>query len=181
MRAYLFLQRYPALRRYCRKQVGAAVAGVCGAPTRAHATIFGMVYFPRPRVSRTRGHCSPAASHPRKVRGDEMLTQKGKEPQQVERKCVQAMRGSALRISGRAENPCAPRVLAGTLRSRAPWPSGALPRIGSPARERFASRPSDRGVCLLCTATQGALPPATPVSAVGHFPHRHRTLAEGPP
>jgi len=63
------------------------------------------------------------------------------------------MRGSALR---------APRGLAGALRPRAPRPSGALPRVGSPAPELSGSGTSGSGVRPLNTRAQIALLPETP-------------------
>ena len=72
------------------------------------------------------------------------------------------MRCSALRASGVAENPCAPRGLAGAFPPRAPRPRGALPLVGSPAPERFASSTSDRRVRPFGIRAQGALLPETP-------------------
>ncbi len=61
------------------------------------------------------------------------------------------MRGSALRASGRALTPRAPRGLAGDRHPRAPRPEGALPLAGPPA---LRIRP-------LRIRAQGALLPET--------------------
>ncbi len=62
------------------------------------------------------------------------------------------MRGSALRASGRAISPCAPRGLAGAFQPRAPRPGGDFPLAGPPA---LRVRP-------LTIRAQGALLPETP-------------------
>lgn len=87
------------------------------------------------------------------------------------------MRGSALRASGGAVTPRAPRGLARASRPLHPWPSGVLPRVGSPARERFASRPADRRVCPFGIRTLGALLPKTPAPGLGRIPNRRRLTA----
>lgn len=80
------------------------------------------------------------------------------------------MRGSAPRISGRAENPCARRGLAGDFIPVHPRPKRAWLPCGNPAPERFASRTSDRRVRPLGTRAQGALLPETPARNVGFIP-----------
>ena len=80
------------------------------------------------------------------------------------------MRGSALRVSGEADHPCAPRGLAGVFHPVHPDQEGALPLVGSPASERFASDTSDRRICPLGPRTQGALLPETPARQVGFIP-----------
>ena len=92
------------------------------------------------------------------------------------------MRGSALRASGGAGNSRAPRGLAG-LPARAPGQEEALPLVGSPAPERFASGTSDRRICSLGTRTressQGALLPETPACSAVAAMQRRRTPEVG--
>jgi hypothetical protein len=80
------------------------------------------------------------------------------------------MRGNTRRGSGRASTPCVPRGLAGAFPPRAPRPRGALPLVGSPASERFASDTTDRRVRPLGTRAQGALLPETPARQEGRAP-----------
>ena len=92
------------------------------------------------------------------------------------------MRGSALRASGGAEISGAPRVLAGDFQPRAPRPRGALPLVGLPASERFASDSTDRRVRPLGTRTQGALLPETPArKEQSPFLHQPRYRRKVPP
>ena len=91
------------------------------------------------------------------------------------------MRGSALRASGGAEISGAPRGLAGDFQPRAPRPRGALPLVGSPASERFASDSTDRRVRPLGTRTQGALLPETPAGrAEAALQHRRTRKGRSP-
>lgn len=89
------------------------------------------------------------------------------------------MRGSALRASGRAVIPCASRGLAGAFQPRAPQPRGALPLVGSPASERFASDSSDRSVRPFGIRAQGALLPETPACSAVAATQRRRTRKVG--
>ena len=85
------------------------------------------------------------------------------------------MRGSALRASGGAVNPRAPRGLAGAFQPRAPRPRGALPLVGSPASEPSRSDTSGpQGCAPLASALKepcsprpqrgkGAAPPFRPI------------------
>ena len=86
------------------------------------------------------------------------------------------MRGSAQRISWHTGNGCASRGLAGDIHPRAPRPRGALPLVGSPAPERFASDTTDRRVRPFGIRAQGALLPETPASG---FRSRHPRAGKG--
>jgi hypothetical protein len=72
------------------------------------------------------------------------------------------MRGNTRRSLDLVDPACAPRGLAGAFPPRAPRPRGALPLVGSPAPERFASSTSDRRVRPFGIRAQGALLPETP-------------------
>lgn len=80
------------------------------------------------------------------------------------------MRGSALRASGGAANPCAPRGLAGDFVPVHPNQEVALPLVGSPAPEHFVSGTTDRRVRPFGIRAQGALLPETPARKVGYIP-----------
>src|ERR1700734_3711150 len=79
-----------------------------------------------------------------------------------EGRTVQAMRGRALRPSGRAVRPRAPRGLARASRPLHPRPRGALLLVGSPASERFTSETADQRVRPFGCRAEGALLPRNP-------------------
>ena len=89
------------------------------------------------------------------------------------------MRGSALRASGGAVTPSAPRGLAGDVIPVHPDQEEALPLVGSPAPERFTSGTTDRRVRPLGTRAQGALLPETPACRAIAAEQRRRTRNVG--
>ena len=92
------------------------------------------------------------------------------------------MRGSALRASGRAETPRAPRGLAGDRHPRAPRPGGALPLVGPPAKGYAPQASALKEPCSPRPQRTRGTPPFRPIpGGPCHEPRQRKARPQPPP